>query len=154
MTFVGYPGGTVGDLEGDGLAAAAAAMASWDDGRLAERYLFGMCGPFALALHAITGWDTVGVFDGPGGAWTDKPRHVGCVSPDGYFADARGVGMSRESFLEGYGRADGSETEVRPFLPVDVARTFGSRSDADRELAFEHVTRLLPEVADRPSPGR
>ncbi len=122
---------------------------------LVDRYLFGMCGPMALAIHEMTGWPTVGVFDVEGGWWTDKPLHVACLGPDGY-ADARGTGMDEETLTERYRRApDAPAKVVRPFPPDAIREMYVMRTVADHALAAEHAERLLPGlVADAgPAPG-
>lgn len=140
---------------GDDLGTMRDEMASWDDARLVDRYLHGMCGPLALAVHERTGWPTFGIFDAPGGAWTDKPRHVACRAPDGTYADARGTGLDEEAFLSAYRRPGAVPLEVRPFPPAEVRAMFRSRTAADFALAAEHLPRLLPGLPgpDAPAEG-
>lgn len=131
------------DADGPGsLAALRRETSGHGRERLVERYLFGLCGPMALAIHDLTGWPTVGVFDTEGGWWTDKPCHVACLGPDGY-ADARGTGLGEEALTAGYG---GSPKVVRPFAPEAIRAMYAMRTPAEHAMAAEHVERLLPHL--------
>ncbi len=139
-----WPGDSIEACEAEAFRAEAA---SWERVRLVERYLRGQCGTLALAVHDRTGWPTVGVFDAPGGLFTEKPRHVACQAPDGRYVDARGEGLDEAGLVEGFRLAGGMSLEVRPFAPEAVRRMFRSRTETDHILAAEHLAALLPGLA-------
>jgi hypothetical protein len=68
-------------------------------GDLRDYYLHGFCSILAATLADKIGWQPVGIYDR---TWDTKPRHIGVMSPDGQFGDARGLDLSREEFLEPY----------------------------------------------------
>ena len=144
--FERYPGMPVEDGQ---MEAFIALSASWDRGRLVERYLHGQCAPFALAVHDATGWETVGIYTGPDGLWHERPIHVACLAPDGTYADARGHGQDEAALLAGYGPPGGGGLEVRPFPADEVRRIYASRTRWDHDLARMHAEALLPGMAER-----
>ncbi len=114
------------------------------------RYLSGECAMFAIAVHDLTGWPTVGVHArGEGGA----PRHVMCLGPDGY-VDARGDDLAAAEamrFVPSVGPDHGFE--IRAIAPGEVRRRWRNRPPEQWEAAASDVTLALPGLAaPAPSP--
>ncbi len=88
---------------------------------LRRRYLHGECMVLAATLAERPGYALVAIHDR---TWTNVPRHVGVVGPDGLYGDARGLSLDRAAFLSGY---DGDATEIRPIGLSDLHRIWGAR---------------------------
>lgn len=90
--------------------------------RLRESCLRGNCAPFALTLHARTGWPIVSLCLGtaPDG---DAPFHLLCRAPDGRLVDAAGH-QTEDAALRQFDMGGRRHLVVRDFTPFEVARRF------------------------------
>ncbi len=110
---------------------------------LRESCLRGNCAPFALTLHARTGWPIVGLClrTSPDG---DAPFHLLCRAPDGRLVDAAGhhcEGAAIGQFDMGGHR----DLVVRDFTAFEIGRRF--RRDPRIARAVETaLDQLVPSL--------
>jgi hypothetical protein len=88
---------------------------------LVRRYLFGECMVMADTLSRMYGVPMVGIHDD---VWTDVPRHVGVMTGDRTYGDARGLRLERQAFLDGYAAAG---TRIAPITGDEIRRIWGRR---------------------------
>lgn len=108
------------------------------------RYLSGECAMFAIAVHELTGWPTVGIH-APGE--TGAPRHVMCLGPDGY-VDARGDDLTAEEAMTFVPTVrPGHGFGIRPIESAEVRRRWRHRPPEQWDDARRDVTLALPGLA-------
>ena len=76
----------------------------------------------AIALSRKYSVPIVGIFDRN---WDTVPRHVGVAFPNGLFGDARGLGLSREEFLDGF--TVDETTEIKQMSELELQRIWSKR---------------------------
>lgn len=115
----------------------------------AERWIFGLCYPFALALHERTGWPMRGL-----GAVRSRHRgeqlaHLWVIRPDGIPLDAGGVldeAEACEYFLEG---EDPHTVETAHLIDFSDQEEFLSYVKEQEGRHFQHAQNFLEDAIPR-----